>query len=110
MVIVMCVSCGEVVKTKNLRQKYCSSLCRERFYSKQWKQRHKLKNAIHAKVRRAVRSGRVVRPTNCENCFKECVTQAHHKDYNEPLVVRWLCNYCHQHEHAYWKVLTNSYE
>lgn len=46
-----------------------------------------------------VSSGRMVRPTVCSRCGCECVPQAHHTDYTEPLNVVWLCDTCHRKEH-----------
>lgn len=44
-----------------------------------------------------------MRPSRCEKCKKKppplsngkSGIQAHHDDYNLPLVVRWLCKGCH---------------
>lgn len=47
-------------------------------------------------VRRAVRSGRLVRGV-CACGSVE--TFAHHEDYSKPLDVRWLCRACHRAEH-----------
>lgn len=49
----------------------------------------------------AIRKGVLV-PAPCEACgfdgtgtSGQRLVQAHHDDYNKPLVVRWLCNACH---------------
>ena len=46
-------------------------------------------------VREALRSGKLVKPTHCENCDKELPLHAHHTDYDKPLEVVWLCQSCH---------------
>jgi hypothetical protein len=46
------------------------------------------------------RSGRLVRSLHCERCGLICKTQAHHRNYEEPLIVRWLCPFCHKKEHS----------
>lgn len=60
--------------------------------------RHQLGNAI--------RRGRIKRPARCEKCGEEDVPlkdgrtsiQAHHhKGYDHPLDVQWLCVMCHRH-------------
>lgn len=50
----------------------------------------------------AIQRGRVKRKVRCETCgraatFKDGRTaiQAHHPDYNKPLLVMWLCQKCH---------------
>lgn len=60
----------------------------------------------HARVelRRALRSGKVVRPATCEHCgitpapMKDgrSAIQGHHHDYAKPLDVQWLCYSCHR--------------
>lgn len=52
------------------------------------------KRAIAA-VQRALRTGDLVRPGACENCGKRCKVQGHHVDYEQPLMVAWLCKKCH---------------
>ena len=48
----------------------------------------------------AVKSGRLIRPTICEDCFQERFVYGHHEDYiNKPLEVKWLCGDCHGKEH-----------
>jgi hypothetical protein len=47
-------------------------------------------------VSRALASGRIVRPSICEDCggTGKAIEAAHH-DYAKPLEVRWLCRSCH---------------
>jgi transposase-like protein len=61
----------------------------------------------HNVVEQAVRVGLIERKTSCETCgaagvFEDGRTtiQAHHDDYNKPLVVRWLCQPCHHEWHS----------
>lgn len=49
-----------------------------------------------ASVYKAVKSGRLVRPTSCERCGKKCRPQAHHHDYTKRLDVSWVCSKCHR--------------
>lgn len=46
-------------------------------------------------VKKALKSGDLIRPEICELCDAHCFTQAHHVDYTKPLVVFWLCDACH---------------
>ena len=52
--------------------------------------------AARERVRRAIKSGRLVRPTRCENCgIDNMPIEAAHENYTETLKVRWLCRSCH---------------
>ena len=42
------------------------------------------------------------KPTICEKCkktFGKCKIEGHHKDYDKPLEVNWLCIKCHREVH-----------
>ena len=52
----------------------------------------------HRTVRRAIMAGELLRQ-DCEECGAAS-TQAHHDDYDKPLVVRWLCRTHHRLWHA----------
>ena len=43
----------------------------------------------------ALRSGRIIKPTACEECGASVKLQAHHYDYALPFNVKWLCHKCH---------------
>lgn len=50
-------------------------------------------------LNKAVKSGRLVRPSTCERCHScDRPIEAHHPDYSKPLQVHWLCNLCHDAE------------
>jgi ribosomal protein S27AE len=49
---------------------------------------------------KALKDKRLVRPAQCEDCGKGCTPNGHHDDYDQPLVVRWLCAKCHMQLHA----------
>ena len=69
--------------------------------AKRWRERHPERVRAHAAVRRAVRSGKLTRPTHCQSCGKPSTIHAHHNDYRKPLDVMWLCVRCHaEHHHA----------
>lgn len=46
-------------------------------------------------MRDHVLAGKIIKPSNCENCGEEKRLEAHHKDYEKPLEVEWLCKQCH---------------
>lgn len=48
----------------------------------------------------AVKSGEVVRPSQCSWCGKGGRIEGHHFDYTKPLAVTWVCKACHAIHHA----------
>lgn len=66
---------------------------REREASRKRPKNHKV--LARAKLNNAVRDGRVIKPSACENCGRIVKLTAHHPDYSEPLKVVWLCYECH---------------
>lgn len=52
-------------------------------------------------VSNAIRDNRLIRPSCCQHCGKECKPQAHHSSYSEDmwLMVTWLCTSCHGEVH-----------
>lgn len=63
-----------------------------------YRARHPQKAAAHMKVRDAVSAG-LLAAQPCEGCGDQKV-HAHHDDYAQPLVVRWLCKRCHEAHHV----------
>ncbi len=55
--------------------------------------------AAHIVVKKAIENGAKV-PVQCTMCRKKCRPVAHHDNYFEPTVVRWLCRSCHSKWHA----------
>lgn len=53
----------------------------------------------YGRVRHAIKTGRLVRPSACTVCKNKARVIAHHKDYAQPLVVEWLCRACHTIRH-----------
>lgn len=64
-------------------------------------EKHKEKWLARAKVRYAVKTGRIVKPEKCEVCGKRYKRiEGHHPDYSKPLEVIWLCTGCHADVHS----------
>lgn len=54
-------------------------------------------NAARLAVGRAIKSGRLIRPSTCEACgVADVVIEGAHSNYANPLDVRWLCRPCHR--------------
>lgn len=60
-----------------------------------WEMRNPHKRRASMMVSAALKSGRLVRPMNCEKCGAAGRIEGHHDDYSKPLQVRWLCTKCH---------------
>jgi Bacillus phage endonuclease len=61
-----------------------------------YKRRNRDKHAAHTMVSNAILLGLMVRPKYCSNCGRACRPDGHHhKGYQCPLDVVWLCRKCH---------------
>lgn len=47
-------------------------------------------------LNRAVKTGKIIKPSKCSRCGKVGKITAHHPDYSKPLEVEWLCYECHR--------------
>jgi hypothetical protein len=71
-------------------------------YLKRARKRPETRAKIYARwyVNRALHSGKLVRPDQCQNkkCRKKCKPEAHHESYEKCdwLKVQWLCTECHE--------------
>ena len=57
---------------------------------------------IWNRVRRAIKSGRIVKPAKCSECKRTLPVeqiQGHHFDYEQELEVVWVCQQCHSAIH-----------
>lgn len=60
-----------------------------------WNRDNPLAHKAHLKVYREILNGNLKRPEYCSQCGELCKPHAHHKNYQEPLNVIWLCSSCH---------------
>ena len=59
------------------------------------------KMRAHNAVVRAVKSGKILKPSRCGDCGDSSRRlHGHHENYYEPLAVDWLCPTCHRRRHA----------
>lgn len=65
--------------------------------NKAWRERNRRKVAAWSAVARAIERGDLTRHP-CERCGNE-QAEAHHDDYDKPLVVMWLCDDDHKARH-----------
>ena len=65
-------------------------------YSRRWIKKNKKKHLAHSRIAEAIKSGKLKRQP-CQICGKKA--HAHHDNYNEPLKVKWFCNFHHKQIH-----------
>lgn len=70
---------------------------RARIAKYSWMKRNKDKVKAHARVRLALKSGKLTKEP-CAKCG-DTNAHAHHHDYNKPLDVTWFCPQHHKEEH-----------
>lgn len=71
--------------------------------SKRYKGQHPEKAAAVRTLGNAVRDGKIIKPTQCQDCrgnFPKRLIHGHHEDYSKPLEVVWVCPNCHKARHA----------
>ena len=67
--------------------------------AKAWNRRYPEKRRAQNLLWKAILSGKIVRPTICQECGQEGRVEAHHPDYSKPFEVLWLCNRDHVAAH-----------
>jgi hypothetical protein len=75
-------------------------------FKESWKRptdKHPLKYAARRILNHQIEFGKIIRAEECQDCKKECKTEAHHEDYTKPLDVLWLCRQCHAYRHREFK-------
>ncbi len=59
----------------------------------------KKRKYVRTLTNKAIRSGKLIRPSDCELCCRHGKVEAHHVDYGRPFAVTWLCKRCHVKAH-----------
>lgn len=60
---------------------------------------NRIKINARRRLKYALISGKMKRPKECDFCLQEITPEAHHPDYNQPLLIIWLCKACHEGVH-----------
>lgn len=67
---------------------------------KYWREKYPERYRAHNVISHQIVSGKLIKPEACFNCLSEISKlEAHHKNYNKPLDVIWLCKKCHSMQH-----------
>jgi len=92
---VICKNCNKEFLANSGNRKFCNIKCFSKYHNLD------LKTTIARRVIvDGVANGTIKRNFNCKECGKETITHAHHKNYNFPLLVEWLCLDCHLKKHS----------
>jgi hypothetical protein len=59
----------------------------------------KLKQRAWYYLKKAVREGKITRPSVCSECGETKKIDGHHEQYENALMVFWLCHKCHIRRH-----------
>lgn len=86
------VSAGIAKWRKENPEKFAAQV--RRYYAE-----NKEKIKAQKAVRKAVKTGQIIKPENCQHCGKTGRIDGHHPDYLKPLEVLWLCRQCHSDQH-----------
>lgn len=95
-----CAHCHKLFgPLSHLSTRYCSMACKcagqRKAHPKPRQAPTSKARAAQAAVARAIRAGLLHRPAVCSECGFDGRIEAAHRDYDEPLDVRWLCRSCH---------------
>lgn len=109
-----CRECMSVCLRTNRKKRSSPDIIRNntdaaRARKRKWaaKNRDPLKEGARVSVRRAITRGDLIRPDSCPRCgaFSKrrdgvsAIQAHHHRGYEYPLDIEWLCARCHRKEH-----------
>ena len=57
------------------------------------------KEKCRARTRYNIKAGKLVRPNECSLCKGDAYPQPHHKNYDDSMIVTWVCGECHKAIH-----------
>ena len=61
-----------------------------------WTKENVIKRSANIILHNAIRDGKIIKPSSCEECSATDVRiHGHHDNYAYPMAVRWLCSKCH---------------
>jgi len=93
---------GNLQHRIDARKEYAKTECGKEAFKrahKRYKERYPDRREAHNKVAYAISSGKMTRPSECQECGSTKRVEAHHEDYSKPLDVEFLCRKCHTLRH-----------
>jgi hypothetical protein len=85
----------EIKKRNYIRHRTTEFREKAKKYREKVKERTKVQQEAHKMVLYALKLNVLKKSETCEICKDTLKLQGHHKDYNKPLDVQWLCKKCH---------------
>lgn len=117
---VVCAICGNIFEKENRRikqsnkhgQKHtCSKKCSSEIsnvkriappitknaqQTRRDRQKFPERDRARYLVRQAIKTGKLVRPNECDYCLQIKPVDAHHPEHSQPFLLVWLCEPCHK--------------
>lgn len=91
-----CKGCSKIAQ----REWYEANKERKADINRAWRSRNVERRKVTQRgsnmIYAAIRKGLIVRAEACEMCHSTKDIEAAHWDYQQPLVVKWLCSSCHR--------------
>lgn len=90
----------DILKAENSRRKTPEFREYARNYQAMLRKDRKELVLAWQKVTKALKSGKLVRASECVRCGSTINIEGHHMDYAKPLDVLWVCSKCHKAIHS----------
>lgn len=90
---------GAAYRARNLEEIRKKKREAERLYRRERPTEFKARKMVHYAIKR----GKLTRADKCQICGSMDHIEAHHKDYEKPLEVLWVCRLCHAAIHSMFR-------
>lgn len=91
------------------RAKLPARKAQSRAVAKKWREDHPDAYRAQTMINNRIRDGKLIKGP-CAICGTSNHVHAHHKNYDKPLAVTWLCAKCHHRIHAAFPELGGHHE
>jgi len=66
----------------------------------EWQHEHPDRVIAMKALQYAVKTGKIIKPSSCQDCGRVARLSGHHTDYSKHYEVIWLCSSCHKLRHS----------